>query len=249
VRVFVSSAAPGGHPDLQTTIEVANGELFDQVQVLGPAGGSIAQDGDLPNDVVVGRLDAVATTNALTRPTCDQRVPYSVPIRKAPADPGSPAYPSFLETAAPGRHRLRLIADVSPTPQVPVVINYLFDLDPASRGVILRAFVGDPNHPPTPLVTCAPSSSVITLFGVTPLGIPLLTAPSAIARSGLAFNVSFTSRADAAGKRQVQSVSVVATVQPLDLLPRPSPASPPEPRLPALEVLLACRRLAWPNRR
>lgn len=62
VKVFVSSAAPGGHPDLQARIEIATGELFDQVDVLGPPGGTVASTADLGDDLIVGRLEGEATT-------------------------------------------------------------------------------------------------------------------------------------------------------------------------------------------
>ena len=216
----MSSAAPGGHPDLQTRIAIKSGDLFDQVQVVGPPGGSVAQDSDLPNGLVVGRLDAEATTNALTRPNCDQLIKFTVPIRKAPANPDDPSYPSFLKSLAPGTHRLRLIADVSPSPQVPVMINYLLDLDPVSKGVVLRVFVGDPNHPATQLKTCAPGKSTNTLFGITPVHTPLFTAPAVVTDPHFSFTFEF-SRPNAAGVRHTQKVSVESDIRPVDGPPTP----------------------------
>jgi len=221
VSVTVSSAAPGGHPDLQTRIAVTSGDLFDQVQVLGPRGGSIAQDAELPNDLIVGRLDAEATTNALTRPTCDQHVTFTVPIRKAAANPDDPSYPPFLKALAPGKHRLRLIADVSPSPQVPVVLNYLLDIDPVSRGVVLRVFIGDPDHPATQLKTCAPGKSTNTLFGITPNNTPLLTAPAVVTDPHFSFTFEF-SRPNAAGERLTQKVSVESDIRAVDGPPTPN---------------------------
>ena len=223
VSVILSSAAPGGHPDLQTRIAVRSGNPFDQIQVLGPPGSSVAQDADLPNDLVVGRLDAEATTNALTRPACDQHVAFTVPIRKATANPDDSSYPPFLKRLAPGKHRLRLIADVSPSPQVPVVLNYLLDVDPVSNGVVLRVFVGDPDHPATQLKTCAPGKSTNTLFGITPIHVPLLTVPAVVADARFLFTFEF-SRPDAAGVRHTRKVSVMSSISAADGPPRPSPS-------------------------
>jgi hypothetical protein len=222
VSVTVSSAAPGGHPDLQTRIAIRSGNPFDQLQVLGPSGASVAQDADLPNDLIVGRLDAEATTNALTRPSCDQHVTFTVPIRKAAANPDDSSYPSFLKTLAPGKHRLRLIADVSPSPQVPVIINYLLDLDPASKRLVLRVFVGDPDHPAAQLKTCAPANSTNTLFGITSIQTPLLTAPAVVIDPHFSFTFEF-SRPNAAGVRNTQKVSVESDIRAVDGPPTPAP--------------------------
>jgi hypothetical protein len=222
VSVIVSSAAPGGNPDLQTRIDFRSGNPFDRIQVRGPAGSSVAQDADLPNGLIVGRLDAEATTNALTRATCDQHVTFTVPITKAPANPVDPLYPAFLRTLAPGKHRLRLVADVSPSPQVPLMLNYLLDIDPTSNGVVMRVFIGDPDHPATQLKTCPPGGSTNTLFGMTPLGVPLLTAPAAVADPHFPLRFEF-SRLDAAGVRHTQKVSVESDIRPAAPPPPPPP--------------------------
>ena len=220
VHVYISSGAAGGHPDLQVVLDQQTGLGFDQLKIVGPGHGSVAKDADIPDETVVGRLDADATTNAIVLPQCNFRVAFTVPIRKVSADLASPGYPAFLNTIAPGKHRLRLIADVSPSPAVPLVITYLLDLDPTTQSTVAHIFVGDPTHPPAQFQACTPSSSVNTLFGVAPNGAALFTAPST-GVSSLPFSFTFTSKPDAAGVRYTQQVGVSAQVRATDREPLP----------------------------
>lgn len=221
VTIEVSKLEPGGHPNLQTTIDTPTGAGFDQVMIISPKGTSIAEDAQIPDGTVVGRLDAEATTNALTRPTCDVHVTFSVPIVEATTDLSADDYPQYLKDLAPGRHRLRLIADVSPSPEVPIVINYLFDLDLLTQSVVSRVFVGDPDSPALQLKTCTPQKSVNTLFGMTPIGTPLLTSPDPLPGELLPFKFVFTSRPDANGERHKQNVEVTASLA-IGLAPTPT---------------------------
>ncbi len=133
VSVSLSSATPGGHPDLQTIFEAPTGAGFDEVRIVSPPGSGIASDADIPDGAVVGRLDAEATTNAITLPECNSYVAFTVPIREATTDLSSDSYPAYLRTLAPGPHRLRFVADVSPSPSIPILINYLFERSIRSR--------------------------------------------------------------------------------------------------------------------
>ncbi len=213
IAVAVSVLEPGGHPDLQTTIDLATGTPFDQTMIVGPAGSGIASDADIPDGTVVGRLDAVATTNATTRPECDTTAPFTVPIIEATTDETSPGYPAYLPELAPGPHRLRFTADVSPSPDIPVIINYLFDLDDATGSVISRVFVGDPDNPPSQLITCTPLRSTNTIFGELLDATPVLTSPDPLPAAPLPFQFTLTSKADADGERHEQAVEVIATTQ------------------------------------
>ncbi len=215
VNVYLSTGEPGGHPDLQVVIDQPSGLGFDQVKISGPPNGSVASDAEIPNFSIIGRLDASATTNAIVLPQCGTRVTFSVPIRKVSADPTSPGYPSFLNTLAPGKHRLRLIADVSPSASVSVVLTYLLDIDPATQSVVARIFVGDPTRPPAQFQSCTPQSSVNTLFGVAPNGAPFLTAPPT-GSAPFPFTFSFTSKPDGTGARYTQQVNASAGVRVTD---------------------------------
>lgn len=227
VTVSMSSATPGGHPDQQTTFDVPTGPGFDQVRIVSPPGSSVAADADIPDGTIVGRLDAEATTNAITLPACTSHVVFTVPIRKERADETAASYPAYLRTLAPGPHRLRLVADVSPAPTIPILINYLFDVDPASKSLVTTVIIGDPTNPPQQFKSCTPQKSTNTLFGVTPAGTPLLTAPDPLPQPKIAFEFSFTSRPDANGKRDVQNVEAFASVAPTALPPLVEPTIPP----------------------
>ncbi len=228
VSVIASSLAPGAHADLQTTIDTPSGLMFDQVAVFSPPGSSVASDAQITDGTIVGRLDSDSTTNAITGAACDVRVSFSVPIRKETADVSAANYPGYLRTILPGPHRLRLVADVSPSPQIPIFVNYLFDIDPLTNGVVLHTVVGDPTSP-SPLQTCTPERSTNTLFGVTPSGVPLFTSPSTPPPRVLTF--VFTSRPDAQGMRHTQTVRTTATAGNVAFLPltEPTPAVTPQP--------------------
>ena len=227
VSVSLSSATPGGHPDLQVIFEAPTGAGFDQVRIVSPPGSGIASDGDIPDGTVVGRLDAEATTNAITLPECNSHVAFTVPIREATTDISSESYPAYLRALAPGPHRLRLVADVSPSPTIPILINYLFDIDPISKAIVGTVFVGDPPHPPKQFTSCTPQKSANTLFGITPAGTPLLTSPDPLPQPKVAFQYTFTSRPDAQGKRHVRHVEAFASVAPTDRPPLAEPTIPP----------------------
>ncbi len=225
VSVVVSTAAAGAHPDLQTTIDTPAGLTFQQVTITSPAGSGVAADADIADGTIVGRLDAKSTTNGGAGAACGTPVSFTVPIRKETADVGSPAYPGYLRIVAPGTHRLRLVADVSPSPQVPILVNYLFDIDPATNATVMRAVVGDPTAAPTTFTFCTPQTSMSTLFGVTPSGAPLLTSPAV--PGARAFTFAFTSSPDASGVRYTQTVQATATVGPVQYarLAGPTPAA------------------------
>ncbi|MBI5285698.1 MAG: hypothetical protein HY874_11445 [Chloroflexi bacterium] len=229
VSVSLSSATPGGHPDLQTIFEAPTGAGFDQIRIVSPAGSGIASDGDIPDGTVVGRLDAEATTNAITLPECSSHVAFTVPIREATSDVSSESYPAYLRVLAPGPHRLRLVADVSPSPSIPILINYLFDVEPVSKSIVGTVFVGDPADPPEQFRSCTPQMSTNTLFGMTPAGTPLFTSPDPLPQPKVAFQYTFTSRADANGERHVQHVEAFASVVPTDRQPLVEPVIPSSP--------------------
>ncbi len=255
VTVTLSEQVAGGHPTLQTIVDTPSGAGFDEVQVAAPPGSSIAPDAQIPDGTIVGRLDAEATTNAITAPQCNIPVTFSVPIREATTDTTAADYPPYLRTLAPGTHRTRLVADVSPSPEIPILVTYLIDINPLSKSLVSRIFVGDPAHPPSGFRSCTPGRSVITLFGTMPNGEPLFTAPNPLPQPKLAFQFTFTSRADAAGIRHTQRVDVVAAVAPTDRQPLAPPsvgrASPPVPEGPPapsglrLVVVGPTLRLIW----
>ncbi len=225
VSVVISTAAAGAHPDLQTTIGTPAGLTFEQVTITSPPGSSVAADATIPDGTIVGRLDARSTTNAGSGTVCGTPVSFTVPIRKATADVSSPAYPAYLRTVAPGAHRLRLVADVSPWPSIPILINYLFDIDPATNATVMHAVVGDPTAAPTTFKFCTPQTSTNTLFGVTPSGAPLLTSPAAA--GARTFTFAFTSSPDAQGVRYTQTAQATATVGPMQYAARiPAPTPP-----------------------
>jgi hypothetical protein len=224
VTVELSERVAGGHPDLRTTIELDASAPFDGVVVVAPPGSGIAEDAEIPDGSVVGRLDGEATTNAITREACDLRSTFSVPIVEATADVASPDYPAYLREVAPGRHRLRLLADVSPSPQIPVVIHYLFDVDPLAGAVVSRTVIGNPLEPPAQFRTCTPLKSVNTLWGVAANGAPLLTAADPLPEPQVPFRFTFTSRADADGHRHEQQVEAVARVAEVEGRPLPEPS-------------------------
>ena len=238
VKVTLSSTTPGGHPDLLTTFDVPTGPGFDQIRVVAPPGSSVASDAEIPDGTIVGRLDAEATTNAITLPDCTSRVVFTVPIRKETADASSSSYPAYLRNLAPGQHRLRLVADVSPSPTIPVLINYLVDIDPVLQSVVTLVFVGDPTHPPQQFVSCTPEKSTNTLYGVTPAGVPLLTlaaqsvSPTATftPRSPTATNTATRTRTNTPGTpTSVRTASPTATSTPAP--PTATSTSAPNPRL------------------
>ena len=237
VVVAISFLEPGGHPDLQTTIELSSGEPFEHVEVVGPAGSGVTSDAEIPDGTIVGRLDAVSTTNALVRPECDATVAFSVPLVEAPTDPSTPSYPVFLRDAAPGQHRLRFVADVSPNAANQVVINYLFDLDPISGSVVSQIFVGDPTAPPPDLVTCTPLQSVVTIFGTLDDGTPVLTSPNPLPPERLPFRFTFTSRPSADGHRHTRQVEARVAVSTINGRPTAVPTAQgtiePVPMIPA----------------
>jgi hypothetical protein len=226
VTVTISNLTPNGHPDVRTEIDVPIGAGFDMLHIDSPDGTTIASDADITDGTIVGRLDAEATTNAITLPACDLHVAFSVPIQEATTDRTSPAYPSYLNDLAPGQHQLRLVADVSPSPDIPILINYLFDVeapsgpiinDPSVGHVVSRVIVGNPLDPPEQFRSCTPQRSVNTLFGMTPDGVPLLTAGPTPFDGPLRFTFDFTSREDENGERHEQRVEVVAlTLSPPD---------------------------------
>ncbi|MDE3094994.1 MAG: hypothetical protein KGK07_03225 [Chloroflexota bacterium] len=229
VSVVVSTAAAGAHPDLRTTIGTPTGLAFQQVTITSPAGGSVAADADIADGTIVGRLDAKSTTNGGAGAACSTPVSFTVPNRKETANVASPEYPAYLRTVAPGAHRLRLVADVSPSPHVPLLVNYLFDIDPATNAAVMRAVVGDPTAAPTTFTFCTPQTSTTTLFGVTPSGAPLLTSPAVPGARTFAF--AFTSSPDANGVRYTQTVQATATVGPVQYarLAAPTPAAAAAP--------------------
>jgi hypothetical protein len=235
--VTISLLEPGGHPDLQTTIELASGEPFEHVEAVGPPKSGIATDAEIPDGTVVGRLDAVSTTNALAGPDCNVTVPFSVPLIEASTSPTAPDYPAFLKARAPGQHRLRFVADVSPNAANPVIINYVFDLESTSGSVVSQIFVGDPTNPPPDLITCTPLQSVVTIFGTLEDGTPVLTSPDPLPAERLPFRYTFTSRPDDDGHRHTRTVearSVVARIEGRPS-PQPTPGVPvdPIPTIPA----------------
>ncbi len=109
---------------------------------------------------------------------------------------------------------------------MPVIINYLFDIDPVSKRVVLRVFVGDPDHHAPQLKTCAPGSSTNTLFGITPIQTPLFTTPAVVTDPHFSFTFEF-SRPSAAGVRHTQRVSVESDIRAVDGPPTPD-SSPVE---------------------
>jgi len=226
VSVTVSNLTANGHPDVRTEIDVPTAAGFDLLRIDSPDGTKIASDHDISDGTIVGRLDGEATTNAITLPACDLHVAFSVPILEATTDRASPDYPAYLNDLAPGQHQLRLVADVSPSPHIPILINYLFDVeapsgpiinDPSVGHVVSRVIVGNPLDPPEQFRSCTPQRSVNTLFGVTPDGVPLLTAGPTPFDEPLRFTFDFTSRADEQGERHEQLVEVLAqTISPPD---------------------------------
>jgi hypothetical protein len=231
VSVVVSLNEPGSHPNLQTTIDIPDGPGFEQVRIVSPPASRIAADADIPDGTVVGRLDGVATTNAIALPECNVRTEFSVPIVEATTDVDAPGYPAYLRELAPGQHRLRLVADVSPSPDIPILINYLFDINTDGDRVVTHAIVGDPTNPPATFRACTPQRSVNTLFGVTPDGTPLLTSPGPIDDPRLGFAFTFTSRPDGDGHRHEQALTAVASVGAVDGAPAPQPTVSPEETL------------------
>jgi hypothetical protein len=230
VAVTVSTVAPGTHPTLRVLINAPTGPGFDQIRIVSPSGSRIARDSDITDHTRVGQLDGEATTNAITRATCDIPTKFSVPIVEETADPASPAYPDYLRRLAPDQHQLRLVADVSPSPDIPILINYLFDIDPATDGVVSQVFIGDPDDPPSQFRWCTPLKFTNTLFGVVGRT-PLLTAPPALPEGGAPFRFTFTSRADADGHRHAAGVDVRATVD-TSLAPSLAPPDREGPRAP-----------------
>jgi len=215
VRVILSERVAGGHPDQQTIIDVPTGPGFDQLRLVAPRGSTIVADADIPDGTPVGRLDGLATTNAIVRPGCDITVSYTVPIVEATTDTTSPDYPDYLRRLAPGQHRIRFVADVSPSPALPILINYMVDIDPLTRSLVTQVFVGDPDNPVSGFRACAPQSSVNTIFGLTPDGTPLLTAPDPLPDDPLPFRFTFTSRPDNDGTRYTQHVEAFAEFAPV----------------------------------
>jgi hypothetical protein len=251
VTVAVSKLEARGHPDIRTTIDLYAGEPFERVEITSPPGSGIAADADIPDGTVVGRLDGESTTNAITGPECNVSVSFSVPIVEATADINSPFYPAYLRDVYPGQHRLRLVADLSPSPEIPVFINYLFDVealdgpiinDPGVGQVVSRVVIGDPSNPPAQFRTCTPLRSVNYLFGMTPAGTPLITSPDPLPSEPLPFEYIFTSRPDASGERHTQVVTTTAAVD--DFGPPPLPA-PPAPQNLALMLFGTSGRLTW----
>jgi hypothetical protein len=240
VTIRMSDRTAGGHPDLQTTITLDEGATFDEVRVVAPPGGTIAADLDIQDGSIVGRLEGTATTNAIVRAECDFTSDFAVSIREATTDTTSPDYPAYLNELAPGRHRLRLVADVSPSPDVPILINYLFDLDATTGTVVSHTFVGNPLAPPAQFRTCTPSTSVVTLFGRTPNAIILLTNADPMPAQPSPYRYTFTSRPDADGHRHEEHVEAVAQLGAVD---RGSP--PAAPRNLRLFLLGATGKLEW----
>lgn len=226
VSVTISNLTPNGHPDLRTEIDIPTGPGFDLLRVDSPHGSRIAADADIPDGTIVGRLDAEATTNAFTRPACDLHVAFSVPITEATTDPASPEYPEYLNDLAPGQHQLRLVANVSPSADTPISINYLFDIeapsgpiinDPSVGHIVSRVIVGNPLDPPEQFRSCTPQRSINTLYGKTPDGTALLTAGPTPFDGPLLFTFDFTSRPDDDGGRHDTRVEVLAgTISPPD---------------------------------
>lgn len=226
VTVTISNLTPNGHPDVRTEIDVPSGAGFDMLRIDSPEGTTIASDADIADGTVVGRLDGDATTNAITLPTCDVHTSFSVAIQEATTDRASSSYPAYLNDLAPGQHQLRLVADVSPSPDIPILINYLFDVeapagpiinDPSVGHVVTRVIVGNPLDPPEQFRSCTPTRSVNTLLGMTPDGVPLFTAGPTPFEGPLRFTFDFTSRPDEQGERHVQRVEAVAqTLSPPD---------------------------------
>lgn len=247
VSVVVASYEPGSHPNLQTTIDVPDGPGFEEVRIISPPASQVAADADIPDGTVVGRLDGVATTNAIALPECNVRSEFSVPIIEATTDTDAPDYPAYLRELAAGEHRLRLVADVSPSPEIPIQINYLFDIDPDGDRVVTHAIVGDPTNPPQTFRACTPQRSVNTLFGVTPDGTPLLTSPGPIDDPRLGFAFTFTSRPDDDGHQHEQSVTLAASAGTIDGAPAPVPTAMPEDTL-TFTLLGNAGRLDWTYR-
>jgi hypothetical protein len=242
VSVVSSTLAPGAHADLQTTIDTPSGLTFDQVMVSSPPGSGVASDAQIADGTIVGRLDSDSTTNAITGAQCDVHVSFTAPIRKQTAAVNAPDYPAYLRTVAPGPHRLRLVADVSPSPQIPIFVNYLFDIDPLTNGVVLHTVIGDPTAS-SPLQTCTPQKSTNTLFGLTPSGAPLFTSPNTEPPRVLTF--VFTSRPDAQGVRHTETVRATATVGTIRSETPPTPEGPRRPENLQLVFLRPTVRLTW----
>jgi hypothetical protein len=243
VRVVLSERVAGGHPDQQTIIDVPIGLGFDQLRLLAPAGSTIAADGDIPDGTPVGRLDAVATTNAIVRPDCDVTVGYTVPIVEATTDITAPDYPAYLRRLAPGAHRIRFVADVSPSPELPILINYLVDFNRIAQSLVTQVFVGDPDNPVPGFRACAPQSSRNTIFGITPDGTPLLTAADPLPDDPQPFRFTFTSRPDADGTRYTRDVEAFAEFSPAGVERVGAPI--PQPQDLRLTLLGSSGRLDW----
>lgn len=243
VTVTLSNREPGRHPTLQTVIQLDAGATFDQVTVVSPPGSGIASDEDIPDGTIVGRLDGEAMTNAIVRPSCDVLSTFAVAIREATTNLASPDYPAYLSELAPGKHRLRLVADVSPSAEVPVLINYLSDIEPATGSVVSHIIVGNPLAPPQQFRTCTPVKSTTTVFGTTPQGTSLLTNADPIPEPQQPFEYTFTSRPDDDGHRHSQAISVLAREE--EVLTEPIVELPPPPANLRLTLLGSTGRLEW----
>ena len=202
VSVWISDDAPGGHPDITTTIEASSGPMFVRTETLTPVGGGTHRYGDIPTGWRVGEIGGFVTVPGADG-QCNQRFTYNN-IMLLEADPDPATFPAFLRELAPGAHLVRYTADVASTP-----VNIIMDnvqIDGVTR---LRAttFVGDPS---LSLPTCAPFKSRVIMMGqidrTPPLPYPGYAPPTSGPR---VYEFKFTSRDGDVVERKA-----TATVQP-----------------------------------
>ncbi|HYM16298.1 MAG TPA: hypothetical protein VEZ14_12135 [Dehalococcoidia bacterium] len=221
--VTVSSLQAGSHPDMQIKIGVPSGPSFNELRVAAPPGLTIAADAAIPEGSAVGEMEAVGVTNGLILPACELHFALDATVRKVTADPAAPDYLAYLRQVAPGRHRLRLADDLTHMAGVPLVVNFIFDQRQAGDGGILaRIFVGDPSKPPLPLKVCTPEAAWLTLRGVTPAGVPLLSTSSKPITGTKPFSVTIISRANDGSDLNRQTVLAPVRMAPVKSPPAAS---------------------------
>jgi hypothetical protein len=198
VSVAISDDAPGSHPDITTTIEASTGAFLSTVRVLTPAGGGIASDGDIYDNVGVGWITGFTTIPAGDG-TCSQRYTFEVPLEKETAD--ARGFPPFLQQLAPGPHRIRFAADVAGTP-----VNIIVDDVQVGGEARLQTttYIGDPAHLAP---NCAPYRSRVILDGTAGTFPPVTTAPPT--PGPRVYDFTLTSR-----DGQIVERTVTAAVQP-----------------------------------